>query len=535
MKSYDAGSQARDASPMKVLLIFPPPSDKYSRDYKNAIGSGIPLGVAHLGSALERGGFKVEAFDFQIPGNTDSRLREVLRGGFGMIGLSVFTLSAHSAYDIIGKAREASPGSTVVVGGPHPTALGPAVLDECDADVAAFGEGEITVVELARAVARSESFEAGKGIAFRRGGKIVTTAPQPPVEDLDTLPPPALHLFDIKKYAQPGAASLYFPSINMITSRGCPYDCSFCFKKLWGPRCRFMSVGRVMADIAELRAKHGAGEVAFFDDTFTLDRDRALSLCEKMLEEKKPLPWRCNSRVDRVDAELLTLMRRAGCYSIGYGIESGNAEVLKRCGKGITLEQVRNAVELARRAGIESRGYFIFNLHGDTRETMEETTRFALSLPLAMANFTMATALHRNAAQRNSRERSRLPGGLRPLERLVGVLRQRTALHSRRCGSGRTEENHLPRVHSLLSASVVHPARSQARQLPRTSEILHLRRRMDTIRDALLLLRQKESLSGKLFVACHVCLKARSCGADAMRSIVCRGKRGRRGMPGGME
>ncbi|OQA88745.1 MAG: coproporphyrinogen III oxidase [bacterium ADurb.Bin236] len=393
MKSHDAVPQARDADPMKVLLIFPPPSDKYSRDYKNAIGSGVPLGVAHLGSSLERGGFKVEAFDFQIPGNNNTRLREVLRGGFGMIGLSVFTLSAHSAYDIIGKAREASPGSTFVVGGPHPTALGPAVLDECGADVAAFGEGEITIVELARAVAARESFDAVKGIAFRRGylpSEIVTTAPQPPVEDLDTLPPPALHLFDIKKYAQPGAASLYFPSINMITSRGCPYDCSFCFKKLWGPRCRFMSVGRVMSDIAELRAKHGAGEVAFFDDTFTLDRDRALSLCEKMLEEKKPLPWRCNSRVDRVDAELLALMRRAGCYSIGFGIESGNAEVLKKCGKGITLEQVRNAVELARRAGIESRGYFIFNLHGDTRETMEETTRFALSLPLTVANFTMA-------------------------------------------------------------------------------------------------------------------------------------------------
>lgn len=390
MKSDNSSLRARDVDPMKVLLIFPPPSDKYSRDYKNAIGSGVPLGVAHLAAALERGGFNVEAFDFQLPGNNDSSLRETLRGGFGMIGISVFTLSAHSAYDIIGMAREESPGSTVVVGGPHPTALGPAVLDECGADVAVFGEGEITVVELARAAARRDSFDAVKGIAFRRGGEIVATAPQPLVENLDTLPPPALHLFDIKRYAQPGAASRHFPSINMITSRGCPFNCSFCFKKLWGPRSRFMSVGRVMFDIVELRDKHGAGEVAFFDDTFTLDRDRVISLCEKMLEEKKPLPWRCNSRVDRVDAKLLARMRLAGCYSIGYGIESGNAEVLEKCGKGITLEQVRNAVELTRRAGMESRGYFIFNLHGDTRETMEDTTRFALSLPLTVANFTMA-------------------------------------------------------------------------------------------------------------------------------------------------
>ncbi len=375
---------------MRVLLIFPPPSSKYAHDYKNTIGVGIPLGIAYLGAALEEAGFEADVFDFQLEGNTPARLAETLKKGYGLVGVSCFTLSAPSAYRIIEMVREAAPGVPVVIGGPHPTALGPAVLDECGADAAALGEGERTIVQLAHAASAGGSFANVKGIAYRQDGATIAAEPQPLVEDLDVLPPPALHLFDVSRYAQPGGASRYFPSINMFTSRGCPYNCIFCFKKLWGRECRFRSVEGIMGEIATLRDRYGAGEIAFFDDTFTSDRERVAALCERMLAEKKRLPWRCNSRVDCVDGELLSLMKRAGCYSIGYGIESGNAEVLRRCGKGITLEQVRKAIAETSRAGMESRGYFIFNLPGDTRTTMEETTRFALSLPLTVANFTIA-------------------------------------------------------------------------------------------------------------------------------------------------
>ncbi|HUV90134.1 MAG TPA: B12-binding domain-containing radical SAM protein [Anaerolineae bacterium] len=226
-----------------------------------------------------------------------------------------------------------------------------------------------------------------KGLVWRNGSDVVANAARPFIHDLDDLPLPRHDLLPLEKYRAPLVRS---PYAFVVTSRGCPGGCRFCIKHVsYGHSVRFRSPENILAEL-ELLAGLGVRSVNMYADLFTVSREQVVGLCELILERGLRLQWTCNSRVDFVDPEMLRLMGRAGCRWISWGIESGSAEILRRVRKGITLEQVEQALRWSHEAGIRNWGYFIVGLPGETEQTIQETIRFARRLPLDLVLFHIA-------------------------------------------------------------------------------------------------------------------------------------------------
>jgi radical SAM superfamily enzyme YgiQ (UPF0313 family) len=212
------------------------------------------------------------------------------------------------------------------------------------------------------------------------------------VEDLDSLPFPAYHLFPMEHYRP--ALGLYrrLPAVGMITSRGCPYECTFCATQgQWGRRTRLRSAENIVEEIRMLQTDFGIREVFFYDDTFTVSKERVQNICEQLLKGGIDLSWTCMSRVNTIDMELLRLMKRAGCHHILYGIESGDNTILDNIKKRIDLEQAYSAVAMTQKAGIAARASFMFGNQGETEETMQRTLDYAIKLDPDFAFFNVAT------------------------------------------------------------------------------------------------------------------------------------------------
>jgi anaerobic magnesium-protoporphyrin IX monomethyl ester cyclase len=226
-----------------------------------------------------------------------------------------------------------------------------------------------------------------KGLVWRDGDEVVVNPDRPFIRNLDDLPLPRHELLPLEKYRAPLVRGNY---AFVVTSRGCPGNCQFCIKHVsYGRSVRFRSPENILAEL-EMLVGLGVRDVHMYADLFTISREQVVELCELILERGLRLRWTCNSRVDFVDPEMLRLMRRAGCWMISWGIESGSEEVLRHARKGITLERVEQALRWSREAGIRNWGYFIIGLPGETEETIRETIRFAKRLPLHLALFHIA-------------------------------------------------------------------------------------------------------------------------------------------------
>ncbi len=226
-----------------------------------------------------------------------------------------------------------------------------------------------------------------KGLAWRLAGEIKLNPDRPFIPNLDELPLPMHHLLPLDTYRMP---LIKGPYAFVVPSRGCPAGCKFCIKHVsYNYSVRVRSPENVMAELWSLK-KLGIDNVMMYADLFTVNREHVIGICQAMIEEKINMKWMCNSRVDYVDQEMLSLMGQAGCHMISWGIESGSKEILKRARKGIYPEKSEQALRWAKTAGIKNFGYFIIGLPGETEETIKQTIAFSKTLPLNVAIFHIA-------------------------------------------------------------------------------------------------------------------------------------------------
>lgn len=360
------------------------------------VNSYPPLGLAYLAAFLEKEGHQVKIFDFGLTPDSSSEqdISQVLDYAPDLAGLTAMTNNYHSALAIARTLKDAKP-LPIVIGGPHATVFPDRVIKEPSFDYLVYGEGEETLSQLVKALAETDlrpspaRLRSIPGLSFRDGDQIVQNAARPLIRDLDALPFPARHLFDMERYP------LYAPDgqrmITILSSRGCPYNCSYCFKGIVGRVYRQRSADNIIAEIRSIIDAYSIRNFYFIDDLFTINSRRLKELTQRLISEELNILWQCLARVDKVTPDILGWMHKAGCRQIHYGIESGNQKLLDAIGKRITLEQVRQAVKWTRDAGIMSKGYFMLGLPGDTEETMEQTIQFASELDLDEAMFSLTT------------------------------------------------------------------------------------------------------------------------------------------------
>jgi len=392
---------------MKILLVKP---ESYSHQVVP------PLGLGYLATALLRAGHDVAIVDCVRERLTVDELARRLRArGPSLLGVQTFSFDVERVQRLARLAKEALPHATVVLGGPHPSGAPVETLAECPAaDFAFAGEAEVGLPALVAALPRPTpaALAAVPGLVWRDGGDVRVNRAHF-VEDLDSLGFPSWELMPPAGY--PPAVSGFFyrrsPVAPLVVTRGCPCACSFCGgRRVNGARVRRRSPANVIEELTLLRDRYGVREFQILDDNFTGDRDHALEVCRRMVAAGLDLPWCLPNgiRLDTLDAELAAALRRAGCYEVAVGIESGSQAVLDDMQKGLTLAQIRRGVGLLRDAGVDVNGFFIVGYPWSTRADHRATIDFAVELDLLRANFTNFLPLPGTPATRRLQREGRL-------------------------------------------------------------------------------------------------------------------------------
>jgi anaerobic magnesium-protoporphyrin IX monomethyl ester cyclase len=370
---------------MKVCLVSP----LYYSDVKSVVGvSSPPLGLAYLASVL-RQDHGVKIIDSNILNYTIEDVERELRSfNPDVVGVTSVTPSIYEAYKVAEIAKKVREDCTVILGGPHATFMPRQTLEECKyVDMIVRGEGEETTRELIEHIEKGASLREVKGITFREDNEIIDTEPRPFIKNIDDIPFPSRDLLPLDLYKYNGVKYT-----SMLTSRGCPFKCSFCSSsRLFGGFWRGRSPENVLEEMKIIYEEYGVRNIMIVDDTFTLNQERAEKICDGIIKEGWDISWGASSRVDTLSKRLVEKMKKAGCWVIFLGIESGCQKILDTIGKRITLEQVKNAVRILKDAGIQVLGSFIIGFLQDTKETIEETIKFAKSLKLDYAEFSILT------------------------------------------------------------------------------------------------------------------------------------------------
>ncbi len=385
---------------MKVLLIDPP--------FYRLIGfynRYFPLGLVSVGTSLRDAGHEVIVYDadcnenpsiignacltqyygryldsFHQPDNPVwNQMRQTIKAVRpDVVGTTMCTAYAASAFRVAEISKAIYPACPVIVGGPHATVRAEEILAICPAvDYVVRGEGEITAREVIAAIADSSggsvkaegpdgaTLEAIDGLSFRERGAIRHNPPRDKIKDLDAFAPPDRTLMMNRATYSPEDMGL------IITSRGCPFSCTFCATD--NRQVRYRSIDHVLREIRHVRATFGTVHFTLKDDSFTVDKKRVAEFCAALTHEGLRIGWECNTRVDLVTEEMLRTMKRAGCNSVKVGIESGSEQVLRRMNKRITLDQIRAAARLFREVGIHWTGYFLIGTPGESLEDIGRT------------------------------------------------------------------------------------------------------------------------------------------------------------------
>jgi radical SAM superfamily enzyme YgiQ (UPF0313 family) len=379
----------------RVVLIYPRPH-RITFDTTHTIN----LGLAYMGAALERRGHEVVVHDANL--EDDALLPGKLHRA-DLVCFYTITAALKAALALAAQIKTRwNPDCRIILGGPHPTARPADALASPHVDFAAIGEGEHLVCDLAENLSRPGVRDCLPGLAYRRAdGTIADNGKAVFPPDLDELPFPAYHLFPHDRL-QPTRPTWINPRGlrcgSMMTSRGCPFRCTFCTSAAdqpFGKKFRAMSPERVVEEILWLQRDYGVNFVEFQDDVFNLVTSRAEEICRQLIRRKVDIRWSIPngiSRVENVTEDFLRLAKKSGCIDAWFAAESGSERIRNQIiFKQNTIEQVRRAIEAAHRVGLQTGAFFIFGNADETLEEMQQTIDFACSLPLDRAQFTIAT------------------------------------------------------------------------------------------------------------------------------------------------
>ena len=341
-----------------------------------------PITLALLGTIAQKWG-PVRLLDGEVEGLTMDELLADLRAfGPDLVVVNTGFPSIDSDMAIARRIKEALPDSRVLAFGVYFTMLEKQAFENYPfLDFCIVGEPEMTFNDLLQSLNEKQpNLDEIRGLMYRNGNDLRVNPPRPLLEDLDQLPLPDRSLLKNERYRLPHNNKI-FTLIN--TARGCPYSCTYCIvKTYYGRKARRHSLARILEEVEICRDKFGIQDFLFWEEVFSLDKDFVRGFCQAVIDKGWNIRWAATTRVTAVDAETLALMKHAGCYLIGLGIETGNQSILDAAKKSQKLEDVRRAVTLARQARIQTMGHFIFGLPGETPETAERTIRFMLDLDL---------------------------------------------------------------------------------------------------------------------------------------------------------
>jgi anaerobic magnesium-protoporphyrin IX monomethyl ester cyclase len=342
------------------------------------------LGLGYLAAVLEKNGYQVDVIDCQILKLTNEEFRgEIAKRKPDIIGITSSTLTYQTAMKLAKISREACPSSIIIAGGPHVTFWDDHALEECpELDVVVRREGENTILELAQSIEAGKPYTNVLGTTCRSNGKIVRNADRPYIEDLDSLPFPARHLWPMEKFRE------LEDVLYLAASRGCVYWCEFCTTvRMHGRKYRFRSPKNVVDELEYLHKTYGIKKFTFCDDAFTVDQPRTEELCNEILRRGLRIEWNCGSRVDMVTKELLVKMKEAGCVSFWCGLESGTQQVLDAMKKGITPELTAKVLGWVREVGMQPVPNVILGFPGETKQSAWDTIKFVEKVSPDMVGF----------------------------------------------------------------------------------------------------------------------------------------------------
>ena len=393
---------------MRIALVQPPPRSEFDRHWARFPS----LGIAYIAGSLRAVGHSIDLLDGKLAGLTvDDIVTRVRESRPDLVGITCMTVEFPRAVEIARRIKHDRPDVPVVVGGAHVNAVGRQALEEgAGFDYACVGEGEYLARELADALEHGLDPASIPGLVSRQGGELVTAPPRPPPADYDALPFPAWDLF------RP------VDTLPLITHRGCPFRCVFCSHNS-GFKPRYRTPANVLDEIDQILERYRPTRIRIEDETFGLHMGRTKQILEGIIERgvHHRVTFSAQTRVDRADEEFMRLLKTANFETLELGVESGNAEVLRKVEKGITLEQVEYAVALAKANDLRVWCKFILGHPDETHATIRDTIDFIAKLNPHQLSVSIMTPVPRHADPRDGAARR---GRLSPAQRRLGGLRQ---------------------------------------------------------------------------------------------------------------
>ena len=381
----------------KIMFVNQPVSREKRYGDQSKLGNNTPpLTLCLLAALTRKHGYQTVILDAAtLLLSMEEAVNRIVKENPRYLGLYGTTLTIEDAARLASLAKEQLENLIVIVGGVHFTYEPEETMNRFSSfDIGVVGEGDVAMLDMLHALEHNQDLSKVRGLIFREGAKLVRTDSQETVHNLDTLPMPAFDLLEDfpHAYLPPFFGFSTLPIATAVVSRGCPAQCKFCRSGIFGDRnLRQYSPKYIVELMRYVKIRFGVEQILFYDDDFVMFRKHTRELCERIIEANLGMTWSCNTRVVDVDPETLALMKRAGCWQISYGIESGSQRVLTFMKKGVTLDLIRRALTWTKEAGIRTNGYFLFGFPTETVEEMEQTIAFSKSLGLDILQCTLFT------------------------------------------------------------------------------------------------------------------------------------------------